>query len=180
MNVAKFVLDDARNGGYPRLSRHRHHDDRAEMITIHRGKRPRRRGTRAAAAGFTLLELLVVLVILALLGGLVGPRVLDKLSGARSDTARIQIKNIEAALDLYRLDVGRYPTQSEGLDALMSKPGAVERWRGPYLKSVEGLADPWGAPFQYRSPGQKGSFDIVSFGADKQEGGEDGDADITN
>lgn len=131
-------------------------------------------------AGFTLLELLVVLAILALLAGLVGPRVLELLSGARSDSARIQIKNIEAALDLYSLDVGRYPTTDQGLSALMERPDNVERWRGPYLKSTDGLTDPWGERYRYRVHGQTGSYSIVSLGADRAEGGDGEDADITS
>ena len=130
--------------------------------------------------GFTLLELLVVLAILALLAGLVGPRVLEQLSGARSDTAKIQIKNIEAALDLYRLDVGRYPTASDGLQALMEKPENAARWRGPYLKSGDGILDPWGETYRYRMEANKNTYEIISFGADKSEGGEGDNADIRN
>ena len=131
-------------------------------------------------AGFTLLELLVVLAILALLAGLVGPRVLEQLSGARADTAKIQIKNIEASLDLYRLDVGRYPTAADGLQALMEKPDNATRWRGPYLKSSDGLLDPWGEAYRYRVEGNKNTYEIISFGADKSEGGEEDNADIRN
>jgi len=131
-------------------------------------------------AGFTLLELLVVLAILALLAGLVGPRVLEQLSGARSDTAKIQIKNIEAALDLYRLDVGRYPSGTDGLQALIEKPSDAGRWRGPYLKSAEGLRDPWGEPYRYRLDSGSNTYEIISYGADKAEGGEGENADIRN
>jgi general secretion pathway protein G len=130
-------------------------------------------------AGFTLLELLVVLAILALLAGLVGPRVLQQLSGARADTAKIQMKNIEAALDLYRLDVGRYPSSSDGLQALLEKPGSAGKWRGPYLKSKDGVLDPWGETFRYRIEGNN-TYQIISFGADKAEGGEGDNADIRN
>jgi len=126
-------------------------------------------------AGFTLLELLVVLAILALLAGLVAPRVIGYLGGARTDTARMQMHNIEASLDLYRLDVGRYP---ESLDALIQRPSGVDKWNGPYLKKDSGLTDPWGAPYQYRIPGQHGEFDIFSLGADKAEGGEGEDQDV--
>jgi len=126
-------------------------------------------------AGFTLLELLVVLAILALLAGLVAPRVIGYLGGARTDTARMQMHNIEASLDLYRLDVGRYP---ESLDALIQRPSGVDKWNGPYLKKDNGLTDPWGAPYQYRIPGQHGEFDIFSLGADKAEGGEGEDQDV--
>lgn len=140
----------------------------------------RRRRALARQSGFTLLELLVVLAILALLAGLVGPKVLEQLSGARADTAKIQIKNIEAALDLYRLDAGRYPSQSEGLQALMEKPAGVKRWRGPYLKSAEGLLDPWGERYRYNRESGKTDFQILSLGADKAEGGDGEDADIRN
>ena len=136
--------------------------------------------TRSMQAGFTLLELLVVLAILALLAGLVGPRVLEQLSGARADTAKIQIKNIEAALDLYRLDVGRYPTAADGLQALIEKPANAERWRGPYLKSSDGILDPWGETYRYRIEGGKNTYEIISFGADKSEGGDGENADIRN
>lgn len=135
---------------------------------------------RPMQAGFTLLELLVVLAILALLAGLVGPRVLEQLSGARADTAKIQMKNIEAALDLYRLDVGRYPSSSDGLQALLEKPGTAGKWRGPYLKSKDGVLDPWGETFQYRIEGNGNTYEIFSFGADKAEGGEGDNADIRN
>lgn len=141
---------------------------------------PRRHGAQSVQAGFTLLELLVVLAILALLAGLVGPRVLEQLSGARSDTAKIQIKNIEAALDLYRLDVGHYPTSSEGLQALIEKPSSAERWRGPYLKSKDGIVDPWGQTYRYRIESGNNTYEIISFGADKSEGGDGENADIRN
>ncbi len=132
------------------------------------------------AAGFTLLELLVVLAILALLAGLVGPRVLDQLSEAKSGTAGIQIKNIESSLDLLRLDMGRYPTTQEGLNALLQRPGDAEKWRGPYLRNNDGLIDPWGASYLYRRPGRDGEFDVYSLGADGAEGGEDENRDVGN
>ena len=155
---------------------------RQEMRGIGSVRIPRHRACRpsGAAAGFTLLELLVVLAILALLAGLVGPRVLDQLGGARSDTAKVQIKNIEAGLDLYRLDVGRYPTQDEGLKALTERPSTVTRWRGPYLKSAEGLVDPWGNPYRYRVPGRKGQYDIYTLGGDNAEGGDGENRDVFN
>jgi len=126
-------------------------------------------------AGFSLLELLVVLAILALLAGLVAPRVIGYLGGAKTDTAKMQLRNIESALDLYRLDAGKYP---QSLDALVTQPAGVERWRGPYLKKATGLSDPWGEPFKYRIPGQHGEYDLFSLGADKTEGGDGEDQDI--
>jgi general secretion pathway protein G len=149
-----------------------------KMFHTLRLRRPSRNLSRQA--GFTLLELLVVLAILALLAGLVGPRVLEQLSGARADTAKIQIKNIEAALDLYRLDAGRYPSQAEGLQALIEKPAGVTKWRGPYLKSADGLLDPWGERYRYALEAGKSRFEILSLGADKAEGGDGENADIRN
>jgi len=130
-------------------------------------------------SGFTLIELLVVLAILALLAGLVGPRVLDQLGGAKSKTAALQIHEIEQALDLYKLDVGRYPSDQEGLDALVRKPASANGWNGPYLK--KGLPnDPWGRPYLYKNPGRHGSPDVYSLGADGKPGGEGEDADVYN
>jgi len=126
-------------------------------------------------AGFSLLELLVVLAILALLAGLVAPRVIGYLGGAKTDTAKLQLRNIESALDLYRLDNGKYPT---ALEALVTQPPGAERWKGPYLKKATGLADPWGEAFKYRFPGQHGEYDLYSLGADKTEGGDGEDQDI--
>jgi len=135
---------------------------------------------QGAESGFTLLELLVVLAILALLAAFVGPAVLNQLSGAKSDAAKIQIRNIEASLDLYRLDVGRYPTMEEGLQALVSPVPGLDKWRGPYLKKKEGLQDPWGVPYHYRIPGQNGPYDIYSLGADNAEGGDGENRDVSN
>src|SRR5438552_2682949 len=102
--------------------------------------------------GFTLIELLVVLAILGLLAALVTPQVLKYLARAKTDTARIEIKNIGTALDLYLVDVGRYPTQQEGLGGLIANPGGLAAWRGPYVKGNGIPLDPWGRPYQYRSP----------------------------
>lgn len=130
--------------------------------------------------GYTLTELLVVMFILVLLVGLVAPKVIGYLGGAKSDAARIQLSNIESALDLYLIDVGRYPTETEGLKALLQKPEAAAKWRGPYLKKDSGLRDPWGESYLYRAPGQHGEYDLYSLGSDKVEGGEDEGADITS
>lgn len=131
------------------------------------------------ARGFTLIELLVVLAILALLAGLVGPRVLNQLGGAKSKTATVQIADLEKALELFKLDVGRFPTTEEGLNALVAQPPAVSvGWAGPYLKgSVP--ADPWGRAYQYKLNGD-GSVEIVSLGADGAAGGEGENADLRN
>lgn len=136
-----------------------------------------RRFGKTSADGFTLLELLIVLSILALLAGLVAPRIIGYLSSAKTDTAKLQVQNIEASLDLYRLDVGRYP---EALDALVVRPSGVDKWNGPYLRKDSGLLDPWGNKYQYRFPGQHGEFDIFSFGADGQEGGDGENQDVKN
>lgn len=133
-----------------------------------------------AVSGFTLIELLVVLVILGLLAGLVGPQVMKYLGGAHTDTARLQIEDLSAALDLYRLEVGRYPTTAEGLDALVEAPSGVTRWNGPYLKKKVVPKDPWGYEYQYRAPGEHGPYDLYSLGADNAEGGEGENQDIVS
>lgn len=130
--------------------------------------------------GYTLTELLVVMFILVLLVGLVAPKVIGYLGGAKSDTARIQLSNIESALDLYLLDVGHYPTEAEGLKVLVQRPDAEASWNGPYLKKESGLVDPWGQAYQYRRPGQHGEYDLFTLGADKAEGGDGEDKDITS
>lgn len=119
---------------------------------------------RSPRAGFTLIELLVVLAILALLVAVATPQVLKYLGKAKEDTNRIEISNLSTALDLYLVDVGRYPSQQEGLQALMVNPG-VNSWHGPYLKGKSVPSDPWGQPYQYRIPGQSGEYDLYSLGA---------------
>jgi general secretion pathway protein G len=135
---------------------------------------------RCAEQGFTLIEMLVVISIIALIMALVGPRVLNFLGESKVKAAKIQIESLTSALDLYALDTGRYPSGSEGLDALMQRPGNVASWSGPYLKGNAIPKDPWGNPYIYRSPGQHGSYDIMSYGADGQEGGTGAAADITS
>ena len=130
--------------------------------------------------GFTLIELLVVLAILTLLAGLVGPRVLNQLGGAKSKTAGVQIADLEKGIDLFRLDVGRVPTTDEGLNALIAKPATANGWNGPYLKGGSVPMDPWGNPYKYASPGAKGGVDIISLGADGAPGGEGENADVRN
>lgn len=120
----------------------------------------------AAQAGFTLIELLVVLAILGLLVAVVTPQVLKYLGKAKADTAKIEIKSMSTALDLFLIDVGRYPTQQEGLEALVTNPGALPSWHGPYLKTASLPLDPWGHPYQYRIPGQNGDYDLFTLNAD--------------
>ena len=136
---------------------------------------PRRR-----EAGFTLLELLVVLAIMGLLAAIIAPQVLRYLGSSRTQTARVQIQNIVAALELYKLDVGHYPTQAEGLNSLVTAPGNETGWNGPYLKKESALKDPWGEPYVYKIPGQHGEFDIYSLGSDKAEGGTGEAQDVGN
>ena len=135
---------------------------------------------RSVSKGFTLIELLVVLVILGLLAGLVGPRVLSYLGGAKSDTARLQIAEFGAGLDLFYLEIGRYPTTDEGLIALIQKPTDLSNWNGPYLKKKMIPQDPWGNDYIYQSPGENGPYDLLSYGMDGTEGGEGDNKDIVS
>lgn len=128
-------------------------------------------------AGFTLIELLVVMVILGLLAALVVPNYVRQGEKARIKAARVQIENLGAALDTFRLDIGRYPTSQEGLDALRERPSGVDRWDGPYLKK-EIPKDPWGNLYLYRSPGEKEPYELFSYGADGVAGGAGDGADI--
>lgn len=131
------------------------------------------------ASGFTLLELLVVVAIIGLLAGYVGPKYFGQIGKAEVKAARAQLDALEKALDTYRLDVGRYPSSEQGLNALMVQPGGLARWGGPYLK--KGVPpDPWGRPYLYKSPGEHGDFDLYSNGRDGAPGGSGEDADITN
>lgn len=133
----------------------------------------------SASEGFTLVELIVVVIIIGLLAGLVLPQFIRQEEKAKLKAAQAQIELLGTALDTFRLDIGRYPTTEEGLQALRQKPGALERWDGPYLKKDLPL-DPWGKPYIYKSPGDHGPYDIVSYGADSTPGGEGDNRDITS
>jgi len=131
-----------------------------------------------SAAGFTLLELLVVVTIIGLLAAYVGPKYFSQLGRSEQGVAKAQIEAFARALDTYRLEVGRYPTTEEGLNALLSKPASAARWNGPYLQKAV-PDDPWGHPYLYRSPGVSGDFEITSYGKDGQPGGTGDAADVT-
>jgi general secretion pathway protein G len=130
-------------------------------------------------SGFTLVELIVVVIIIGLLAGLVLPQFIRQEEKAKLKAARAQIELFATALDTFRLDVGRYPTSEEGLQALRQKPGGLDRWDGPYLKKDLPL-DPWSKPYNYKSPGDHGPYDITSYGADGVPGGDGDNRDITS
>jgi general secretion pathway protein G len=130
-------------------------------------------------AGFTLLELLVVVAIIGLLAGYVGPKYFGQIGKAEVKEAKAQVDALAKALDTYRLDTGHYPTTQQGLNALTAAPPGTTNWAGPYLAKGVPL-DPWGRPYQYKSPGDHGDYDIWSYGKDGAPGGTGENADITN
>ena len=135
---------------------------------------------KLAQAGFTLLELLVVLGIIALLAGIVGPQVMKHMGESKTKAAKVQIEDLSATLDMYKLDVGHYPSSEEGLNALIEAPETAKRWNGPYLQKSKVPLDPWQQDYHYVSPGEHGKFDIFSLGADGKEGGEGEDQDVVS
>lgn len=143
------------------------------------GLRAGRDETRSNERGFTLVEMLVVITIIGLIMGLIGPRVLNYLSESKVKAAKIQMQSFSSALDLFNLDAGRYPSTAEGLAALVRRTPGVEAWNGPYLRGGSVPNDPWNHPYIYRAPGQHGAYDIMSYGADGQEGGTGVAADIS-
>lgn len=141
----------------------------------------RRQHHLKSESGITLLELLVVMVIIALFATLVGTRLWKNVATAKKTAAKDQIATFENAIEQFRLEVGRLPTQEEGLQALRLRPPAVEesKWNGPYLQKDVPL-DPWGNPYVYRMPGQHGEYDVLSYGRDSREGGEGEDGDVVS
>jgi general secretion pathway protein G len=130
--------------------------------------------------GYTLLELLVVLTILGLLTMMATPYVIRYIESGRVKTARTEVSNIGAALDLYKSDVGQYPSTGEGLDALIKAPPGTDNWNGPYLKKAGVLKDPWGHPYIYRSPGQHGEFDLFSYGGQSKPANDNEKPEVAN
>lgn len=134
----------------------------------------------AKQSGFTLLELLVVVLIIGLLTGIVGPRLVGQLGRSEVTTARAQIDALDKALQAYRFDMGGYPSNEQGLSALLTAPASDNRWRGPYLKG-DLPKDPWGSAYVYRNPGTRGrDVDVMSLGKDRAAGGTGDDADLLN
>jgi general secretion pathway protein G len=146
-------------------------------FSVLRAQRADRRN--AGQQGFTLVEMLVVITIIGLIMGLIGPRVLNYLSESKVKAAKIQLQSFGGALDLFYLDAGKFPSTAEGLAALVQRIPGVDGWNGPYLKGGNIPNDPWNHPYLYRSPGERGPYDIMSYGADGQEGGTGVAADIS-
>jgi general secretion pathway protein G len=136
--------------------------------------------SRKRVSGMTLIEILVVLVLIGIVLGVVGGNFIGRGEKAKADAARIEIGQIGQALDLFKLEIGRYPTSQEGLQALITAPPGVNNWNGPYWKKLQLPKDPWTNEYRYAAPGQHGAYDIVSLGADGKEGGDGPDKDITS
>jgi general secretion pathway protein G len=125
--------------------------------------------------GFTLLELLIVMIIIGLLAALIGPKMIGRVGESRQTVAKQQIEGFSSAMEMYKLDTTKYPTQEQGLEALVTEPQGIANWKGPYLKKKFIPKDPWGNNYVYTYPGEHGDYDIVSYGADGNSGG-DGEA----
>jgi general secretion pathway protein G len=133
---------------------------------------PRSLTERSAGSGFTLLELMVVLLVLVLLASIAAPRVTHYLQRAKVEAAKVQVEALAAAVDSFHLDMGRFPSNDEGLQALLQRPPDGAKWDGPYVKKRDSLTDPWGHAYRYRSPGEHGDYDLFTQGA-SEGGGED-------
>ena len=136
--------------------------------------------SRKHESGMTLIEILVVLVLIGVVLGIVGGNFIGRGEKAKADAAKIEIGQIGQTLDLFKLEIGRYPTSQEGLQALIAAPAGVTNWNGPYWKKAEVPKDPWGNEYKYAAPGQHGSYDLISLGADGKEGGDGANRDITS
>jgi len=143
-------------------------------------RQPRPIMSPAAQAGYSLLELLVVLAILALIIGIAAPRVMGYFGASKGKAAKIQIQNIVTTLDLYKMDNNAYPSETQGLKALVEKPEGATNWNGPYLTRADGIIDPWDRPYLYKVPGVHGAVDVSSLGADGKDGGTGEDQDISS
>ena len=128
----------------------------------------------------TMIEILVVLVLIGIVLGIVGGNFIGRGEKAKADAAKIEIGQIGQSLDLYKLETGRYPSSSDGLQALVTAPAGASNWNGPYWKKSQIPKDPWGNDYRYASPGSKGPYEITSLGADGKEGGEGPDKDIAS
>ncbi|WP_368040319.1 type II secretion system major pseudopilin GspG [Ruegeria atlantica] len=133
---------------------------------------------RKKDSGFSIFEIMVTLAIISLLVGLAAPRIMESFGRAKSKAAEIQMHSVKGAIQLFYIDVGRYPSESEGLDVLLIEPAAIANWRGPYLDKAEDIRDPWGRIYLYRSPGKNGAFDLYTLGRDGHSGGTREDSDI--
>ena len=150
------------------------------MTKRRRGHAMKQHAMGRAVRGMTLIEILVVLVLIGIVLGIVGGNFIGKGEKAKADAAKIEIGQISQALDLFKLEVGHYPTTSEGLQALITAPAGATNWNGPYWKKSTLPKDPWGNEYKYNAPGQSGPYDIMSYGADGKEGGDGPNKDITN
>ncbi len=133
-----------------------------------------------SVSGFTLIELLIVMVIIGLLAAFIVPKLIGRVGESKQTAAKAQIELTSTAIEIYKLDTGKYPPNGTGLQALNTKPGDIKNWKGPYMKKEKVPKDPWGADFIYRFPGTHGDYDIISYGADGSEGGSGDNKDIVS
>ena len=128
-------------------------------------------------SGFTLIELLIVMVIIGLLAAFIVPKLIGRVGESKLTAAKAQIELLSTAIEVYKLDTGKYPSKVTGLQSLNSKPGDVQNWKGPYMKKNKVPKDPWGTEYIYKFPGEHGDYDLFSYGADGTEGGSGENAD---